>query len=411
MTVLDEQVVESFDCGGCHNTFEGEPAGNLNAGPMCEDCLRVCPDCDSEFNLNSGAAHAFNGDEFICGRCTRMNYIWCSECEEYANEHDTLYVAWVGERVCESCINDNFHNCQYCDTLVRDGDYDHEDECGSNNLVHDYSYKPDPIFYHTQDEFDNARTVLQDNSAVLRKYRKIPYLGFELEVECEGDREDYRAGAHEFKDNEDLIYLKNDGSLNYGFEIVTHPMTLDWAMENFPWDKFSILKNTNFDAWDTSTAGLHVHVSRDGFESESHQARFVHFFMRNEKFLTWLAGRSGSRWAQFDKQHMVNLRQKLRNRAGSERYMAVNLQNSGTLEVRIFRASLNPLRVQMALQLVDAVVNYTEKLSVNEMVIGNAFNADTFAKWVSEHPRYSILNEYLFRWTEPFEHGLTQIGE
>lgn len=36
-------------------------------------------------------------------------------------------------------------------------------------------------------------------------------------------------------DQEEQIYIKHDGSLNEGFEIVTHPMTLRYHRENMPW--------------------------------------------------------------------------------------------------------------------------------------------------------------------------------
>jgi hypothetical protein len=267
------------------------------------------------------------------------------------------------------------------------------------------------VFHSLPDEVDNASAIEHEYQGYMRRFLKIPYMGFELEVECQGDRLDYRKGA-EIMSDVDEVYLKTDGSLNYGFEIVTHPMTLGYAMNNGNlWRSIEKLQGYSFAGWETDTAGLHVHVSRDGFASEVHQAKFVHFFHRNEDFLSWLAGRSGSRWASYEKEHLRNLRNKLRRTHGSERYMAVNLNNSGTLEVRIFRSSLRPERVQMALQLVDAVVNYTEKLSANQMVMGNAFHAEAFIQWVSEHSQYAILADYLNRWVEPFSSGLPQIGE
>jgi len=32
-------------------------------------------------------------------------------------------------------------------------------------------------------------------------------------------------------------YCKHDGSLNDGFEIVTHPMTLDYHLHRMPWEE------------------------------------------------------------------------------------------------------------------------------------------------------------------------------
>lgn len=401
-----------FLCAGCHNTIQGEPSATLNVGDVCDDCHGVCMDCSCNFNMNSGSSHASTDDGYACGRCTRMNYFCCAHCNDWANSDGGAYVINLGS-VCEYCRDNSFTWCEGCDEYRDQDDYDHFDECNSNGLIHDYSYRPTPEFHHTLIEYDNARIIEQESQGFLRKYRKIAYMGFELEVECESDRNSYRRGAESFE-NISEVYLKSDGSLNYGFEVVTHPMTLDYAMDGLAqplWDTIEDLGNNGFSGWHTSTAGLHVHVSRDGFAGESHQARFVHFVHRNEEFLSWLAGRSGSRWASFSKEQLKNLRGKIRRNYSSDRYMAVNLNNSGTLEVRIFRASTNPLRIKMALQLVDAIVNYTEKLSANQMVVGNAFLADEFIKWVSPQARYAILTDYLTRWVEPFESGLPQIGE
>ena len=34
-----------------------------------------------------------------------------------------------------------------------------------------------------------------------------------------------------------MAYCKHDGSLDEGFEIVTHPMTLDFHLHRMPWER------------------------------------------------------------------------------------------------------------------------------------------------------------------------------
>ena len=402
-----DEPPEQHTCYHC-NCTESEIWYSSSRGKLCEGCGSICPDCDGVFNLQSGAPHAYWSDEFHCYRCARQNFFMCPDCDEWERDSYGTHVPNHDGYVCEGCLNNNYWWCDDCDTYVPEH-WDH-DGCGMSDLIHDYSYKPMPIFHHTDSEYQNAKSILEDTNSVMRKYKQIAYLGFELEVECLGDRNSYRDGARLF-DNSNIWYLKSDGSLNYGFEIVSHPMTLDWAMANLDWDTIDRLGDMSFAGWEAGSAGLHVHVSRDGFASESHQAKFVHFIMRNEPFLSWLAGRSNSRWASFNPDHRKNLKNKLRNSGMSERYFAVNLQNSGTLEVRIFRASLKPQRVQMALQLVDAIVKYTQTLSVSEMVNGKGFNASSFITWVSADSRYAVLSDYITRWLEPFESGSQQIGE
>jgi hypothetical protein len=268
------------------------------------------------------------------------------------------------------------------------------------------------VFHHIDDEYADARSIQKDTGRRIRNYKQIAYMGFELEVECMGDNRDLRRGAELINERwSGIAYLKSDGSLHSGFEIVTHPMTLGYAMSKMKWDALGDLQAEAFDGWSTSTAGLHVHVSRDGFESELHQAKFVNFIHRNEEFMSYLAGRNSSQWASFSKEQLHGISGKIKRRHSSERYMAVNLNNPGTLEVRIFRSSLKPERIQMALQLVDAIVNYTQGLSVSDMVSGKGFNALTFASWVDSKPEYAVLKEYIDNWRVSVQTNSTRIGE
>lgn len=414
--IIDEsesvpEQIPDYECAGCrHTVVAEEPHIVLSVGPLCADCHGVCYDCGGDFNMNSGSIHAATGDgEYVCNRCTRSNWRVCNDCNDW--EHVDSVATVYGDYVCHYCLEQNYSYCDSCDEYRSSDDYEHFDNCGESLMVNDYSYRPTPSFRNTAEEFDNAPIIVHDTDGFMRKFRKIAYMGFELEVECRGDRDDYRHGAGAFRDI-DVVYLKQDGSLNYGFEIVTHPMTLGYVMaQQELWDTIESLPKIGFDAWGTNTAGLHVHVSRDGFINESHQARFVHFIHRNEEFLSWLAGRSGSRWASYSKEQLRDLRLKLRRNLTTDRYMAVNLNNSGTLEVRIFRSSLRPERIKMALQLVDAIVNYTEKLSASQMVVGDAASAQAFIKWAEPQSKYAILSDYVTRWVEPFQSGLPQIGE
>jgi len=48
----------------------------------------------------------------------------------------------------------------------------------------------------------------------------------------------------------------------------------------------------------------------------------------------------------------------------------------------------------MNLQLVDAVVRYTERLTTLEMVRGQGFSAESFMNWINGQPRYDQINDY-----------------
>lgn len=388
-----DQVSEtSFDCVGCHHTYtvpepiedSSEFGFNGSRGVVCDDCARLCPSCDSMFNINSGASHAYHDGDSYCARCTRDEWRVCNHCDDWTHDDDMAYANNIG-RICQHCLENYYWWCESCDEYHGDND-----ECSNHGLINDYSYRPTPIFYHTEEELDNARVKTKIRNNVVRRARQMTYMGFELEVESMS-RDKFRDGAELFQDIEDLVYLKTDGSLNNGFEIVSHPMTLDWFMANFPFEKLEELKSLDFEGWNVSSAGLHVHVSKDAFNGIAAEAKFVCLIHNNANLFESLAGRSGSRWSQFDNGNTKDLRRKLLHMVGSDRYSAVNMNNQNTLEVRIFKSSLKPERLQMALQLVDACVAFSNTCNTPDYA-----NAGLFVDWIHENKdRYAVLASYV----------------
>jgi hypothetical protein len=192
------------------------------------------------------------------------------------------------------------------------------------------------------------------------------------------------------------VYLKDDGSLNDGFEIVTHPHTLTEYQTNFNWDALSKLKNQGLRSWNTSTCGLHVHVSREAFAVEgvrlsyeqrilrrqAHELRFMKLIYDNERQVCRIAGRGGNHYASFmDKGKLVNKVKRGVQQNG--RYSAVNTDNDNTLEVRVFKGSLRPERVLSALEFVTASVEYTRDLPINGK--NNALSWLRFTGYVAQH--------------------------
>lgn len=90
------------------------------------------------------------------------------------------------------------------------------------------------------------------------------YFGVEPEID-DGGHSDRNAKILLDAVNTDAeyIYIKTDSSLHDGLEIVTHPMTLDFHLHHFAWDK--LLRTASalgYRADDTETCGLHIHVNR-----------------------------------------------------------------------------------------------------------------------------------------------------
>lgn len=282
----------------------------------------------------------------------------CPNCNEHCLRGSM--VQWDGERYCENCYSDNVYNCEECDYLIWSGD-SHDcpnDEHEDDSVIHSFSYKPTPYF------FGKA------------KY----HLGFELEVETRSQSPSRYSGAETAQDELGAhAYIKEDGSLNDGFEIVTHPHTLNEYQSNFGWHTLDKLRRQGYRSWNTETCGLHVHISRTAFgitnedgvhytrvilARQAHELRFMKLIYDNQRQVERIAGRNSTHYASF--QDKGNLVRKVKyGSQNNGRYSAVNTDNNDTLEVRVFRGSLRKERVLSALEFVHACAEYTRDLPVN----------------------------------------------
>jgi len=305
--------------------------------------------------------------ESYCESCTDYfweyhddsEYIYCNSCESSVHEHNSGW--WNGEQYCDNCIENNTYSCRNCSERCWDGDDHNCEEDDDESLIHSYAYRPSPFFFGEG------------------KY----HFGFELEVESRGNGK--YEGAQIAQDSlGGRAYLKDDGSLNDGFEIVTHPHTLDMYHNDFNWGVLDKLKNQGYRSWNTRTCGLHVHVSRTAFgdggdpwsynitrdtrsqiilKRQSHELRFMKLVYDNQRQVERIAGRSNNNYATF--QDKGNLVRKIKlGYQESGRYSAINTENDATIEVRVFKGSLRKERVLSALEFVHAAVEYTRDIKV-----------------------------------------------
>lgn len=212
------------------------------------------------------------------------------------------------------------------------------------------------------------------------------YYGFELEVENEG--EDSFSDALDLLDK-DVWRAHEDGSLNNGIEVVSYPMSADYIRENLNLNWLRQWSSNGWRSWDADgeTCGLHVHVSRAGFSSDVHLFAFAQLIYGNEYQMTTLAGRH-SDYGSFNYGKRPPLALDVKKRARfSDRYVAVNLTNDHTAEVRIFRGSLKESRVRSALELVSGAVEFTRPLTIRDLNAG-ALKWTKFVEFLNQTPDY-----------------------
>ncbi len=256
--------------------------------------------------------------------------------------------------------------------------YDHEGtacECegclesqASDAGIESYGYKPTPRFRGSGSVF----------------------YGFELETESE-TRAVETARAVQSSEIADMFYCKEDGSLDCsGVEIVSHPASLAWWRDRADalGDMLESVAISGARAWDRPHCGLHVHVSRAGFGSSSHLARFVWLMNRNEIDVRRVARRSSS-YAQFCAGGFT-----LKAKGWGGHFDAVNTTNADTVEVRVFRPSLRVGRVLASIELVDAMRIYTEGLTAHDVALG-ALDWGAFESYVSESGAWPLASRLL----------------
>jgi len=315
---------------------------------ICERCNYAHHDQECEhYGVNTSQGH-----QTWCEDCCDGFAFYCDDCAEF---HAISAGHSIGDAflVCEDCFDSSYYHCHQCDENVHDGHdcpygFDEEDET-YGGLLHSYGFKPSPIFYG-----EGPR-----------------YFGVELEIESHPERIvevlEYLNG-HGI--GERVHYQKSDSSLAVGPEIVFHPRSLEsWQeygdeLASMLWE----LRGMQARAWDRSSCGLHVHVSRDGFRSVTSVAAFALLVSRNKGGLVDFAGRE-STCASFEELSSRSVVEKAR-RLGGGHYDAVNLSNYSTVELRIFRPSLAAGRVLAAVELTDALVAYSGTISAHDITLG-----------------------------------------
>lgn len=378
-------------CAWCDN--EAEHMTTFSDEPICADCSTSCDSCEDIDHVDASWYSVDN--ERWCSACVDNAY-YCERCDEYSSESG-YYLRDRSENWCDHCCQYYANWCDICEHYTADGCYEcetDENDYEGNRVIHDYSYRPDIVLHSTKDD-------------------ERLYFGFELEMELDGNRRDAAIFASQILEPDDYAYLKNDGSLDEGFELVTHPMSFDFLMDNEAsgvlWDTISKL-NTSYSArsYQTRTCGFHIHISRTGFTGGAHMHRFLNLVYSNDAFYSKLAGRRSDQWAKFtdvyrrvyDENQDYKVIKTFKTKLGdptdynNDRYSAINTRNAGTLEMRIFKGTLSIDALKAHIQLAHASVEYTRNLSVKDVREG-ALTADRLIAYI--YHNYSIYGELISR--------------
>lgn len=318
----------------------------------------ICACCHCELSEDTGF---WFDEDFYCQDCLDDTTCLCDHCGRRIWNDDN---AGNSERpLCDDCYEDYYTTCEECGRIIHCDDAEYDDyensyccNCYNESSIHDYSYKPSPIFYG-----DGNR-----------------YFGVELEIDVGGKS---RSSADKLlyiaNYNCENIYIKSDGSLNDGMEIVTHPMSLDYHRSEMPWIKLcEKALDLDYKSHKTTTCGLHIHVNRTTFGEtreiqderisrvlyfvEHHWEELLRFSRRNEYTMNRWAARYG--YKNTPKEILEHAK-----KGCNGRYSCINLQNWNTVEFRMFRGTLKVNTILATLELVDLICQYAMTFNDEEI--------------------------------------------
>lgn len=351
-----------------------------------KDLDRICADCGRELEDDEELIYVEEYDRYVCSDCLEY-YHECEDCGRLIHEDDLHGVEGGDRSVCDSCFDDyryceNCHDYFYYENMIYDddtGEYYCEDCYNelSRGRVYGYHQFNDWEFFKANGEI------------------KPPfYIGHELEVENPNYDNDCKSYLY---DNLNVV-LMHDGSLNSGYEIISHPQSFKYIMEHKEDYKNALeeLINHGYKSHETDTCGLHFHVSRPYIEEikalrwsdneedkqkreelldkqeliidriilfmETYKEELINFSRRKPNQL--------SQWAKFlsDTTNKPNGEIKSlyyikKHKTTSNRYQALNLTNENTIEFRIFRGTLKYETFMASIELVNNIVEQCSDLS------------------------------------------------
>ena len=362
---------------------------------MREDCINI----DDDYYHETEDADEYTFDER--DEC----YILSNDAIEVQDKRHSFYTHYnncVSGNDIYSC-GDNYYTIayiEYSDELVFDCD-------GDLNFRDDlYYWESDGEYHHECEDEDEDERNEGENISLIRNYsykpitqfismpydsKNVPFFGIELEVERMEKSETSRGDMAKKIENKGW-YFKNDASLNNGFEIVTHPLTFSYikhSAKDFE-STLNELSNNAYNSYNANTCGMHIHISKKAFGTWQ-LYKFMKFFAENVPFIVAISQRKLEKlqqWANVEDEDDNAIMFKAKRKDGNfKRYVAINLQNIATIEIRIFRGTLNFQSFMKNIEFSHALFMFTKESKI--------ITLESFKEYISNSCEYSNLKKFI----------------
>lgn len=349
---------------------------------------------------------------------------------EYGH-HPVLYGLWIGKSehrtLCIKCINTYYiQTNSYIDAYLPLSMYisSVHGVMPVDSTAPRYVTMSNPSISIIQDYRYDVLRVLKFQSLAEGKVQHfgsaIPgelYFGVELELEVIKGKANNEATAqalHELTGKKTVCF-KRDGSIGYGFEVVSAPMTEDvHCMANNVWQQIcESVHRPNMMAHSRPNLGLHIHVSRSGLSGLT-IGKLIYFVNSpvNSSFISTVAGRDANSFCKkfsktitsdvkVHKETMVNMSTDTRTQRtvsyatrdprGGDRYQAINVLPKHTIEFRIFKSTLSWRSICAKIQFVKSLIDYVNQSSVRQLTFKE------YIKWL-QLPNNKGRYQFIYRW-------------
>jgi len=354
----------------------------------------TCANCGRTIHKRE-ATETANGN-LICRECYANYYATCAHCGRVLRQRhgDTWIVCQNGSRerlfLCNDCTdhadftsstNGHYHSCDRCGDLILEGE-EHDingmimcERCYhdlNGDVIHSYHYRSDPGY---------GMPFLGIESR-----KSSPLMGVELEIDRGGEN---NSSATQIRKaiGKDFVVACHDGSLRDGFELISCPASYEHHIGKLKWrDGMIKARELGYISHDGGRCGLHVHIVRKFFETDNQNEIEAKFFVSFRNNLDWL--KVFSRRFYYDycmiNGYEINTdgsmdtlgkipyppdRVWVQNKKQTDgRHMALNFEPQNTIEVRIFRGTLNYETFVATLQFVKMWAGFIKRTSYEDIV-------------------------------------------
>ena len=382
----------------------------------------VCGECGCEYEIDTEYVNDMEQimiDEELCLDCFNEKYAYCELCEEYELIEDMTSVEKCSNSetilVCEHCLNTNsdifyceyheqhelddyedsiyvenygricqsayewsgdFSWCDGCDNCfyADDTHWDEDDECCYCDSCYEEHCANRVIgsYHNNKDDYEYSKLMTQEER---EEGGERTFFGMEIEVEGVEYRgwgyKDKNEVAEELNVLNNSFVFENDGSLNYGFEMISYPFTkayMDSKMDNQLADMIEVLERNGYGV--KNSCGLHFHITRRNQKQVTNLVCLIEYFKKEIIEISKREESKLDRWAKFYTQGISQsslTKEIICDNIENGRYHSVNLSNRNTVEFRFFNGTTDFEELMARFEIVS---------NINEWAINNELEED-----------------------------------